>query len=427
MSLYISLTGLKGAQTSLSVTSNNIANANSTGFKRSTTSFSDVVAQSGLNGRAQGTGTALKAVQQQMKQGIIETTGNTFDLALSGDGFFAVKPDLVSTDTLYTRAGEFRIDENNFIRGTSGQYLLAYPVNADGRATSTAFDALRPLQLPASSGNPVPSSQLQLAVNLPADGIVVPDQPRYLTTPYAFDATDPRTYNVATSATLYDSEGNPQLANVYYVRTKGPDATDDTSRWNVHVVIGLTELTPSSGAPELVFDDLGRLSTPAGPFPFAPYDPGNGADPIALTFDPGTATSQVNSPFTVFSLAQDGVPPGRLDSVTVDETGVVRVGFSNGEALAVGKVAIARFADPAKLAQIGNASYRVSGASGAAQFAEAGQDGTATMLSGSLERANVDITEELVNLITAQRNFQANAKAIETDNAMTQSIINIRN
>lgn len=427
MSLYVALTGLKGAQSSLSVTSNNIANANSIGFKRSTTEFGDLVANSGLAGATGGTGTVLKGTSQQFEQGIIESTGNTFDLAVNGQGFFAIRPSLNGTDVSYTRAGAFDLDKNGFVVGSSGQYLLGYPVGPDGTTTTKSAQSLLPLRLPDSSGEAIASTQLSLAVNLSSKGSVIPDEPRFASTGYQFDPTNPLTYNNTTSATLFDSEGNPQTAQIYYTRTKAPDADDPTSSWTVNITIDGKEVAAADGNPiEFQFDSLGNKTAPTGPIQLAAHDPANGAAPMNLTFDPGEATVQKQDIFSVRSVAQDGVPPGRLDGVSVDETGLVTAGFSNGTSQAIGRIAAVNFANPQELAQQGNATYRATGGSGDPVYLEPGEDGAGGVLSGSIERANVDLTEELVQLITAQRNFQANAKTIETDNAMAQSILSIR-
>lgn len=427
MSLFIALTGLKGAQTALTVTSNNIANANSVGFKRSATQFADVVAAAGLGGQGRGTGTVLKSTEQQFQQGIIEATGNTFDLAINGEGFFATRPNLLSTDIVYERGGAFNLDKQNFVIGMSGEHLLGYPVGPDGRTTTTSPDALRPIELPSVSGVAVATSQIQLAVNLPADGPVIPDQPRYAIDPYVFDPADPLTYNHSTSTTVFDDTGKAHTAQVFYTRIKGPDGVDDTSRWSVNFAMGGLILPTADGLPlELAFDAAGTLTAPTAAIAIAPFDPQNGASPISFAFDPGSATSQRPGVFSIFAFSQDGVPPGKLDSVSIDEKGLITAGFSNGSTIPVARVAIVKFANPGGLAQLGQSTFRVTGDSGNPQFLEAGSDGAGGLLSGSIERANVDLTEELVQLITAQRNFQANAKSIETDNAMTQSILNIR-
>jgi flagellar hook protein FlgE len=435
MSLYISLTGLQGAQTDLTVISNNIANSNSYGFKRSSAEFADIIASSSLQaaGRNIGSGTAVKSIKQEFSQGVVQSSLSALDIAISGQGFLAVKSDLATDEIQFTRNGSFSVDQANYVTGATGKHLLVYPVNQDGRVTAASLQEARPLRLPETSGQPKASSELQLTANLPSDAEVIPGNPRYsASNPYQFDRTNPLTYNVSTSTTVYDSLGNGHLATVYYVRTSEPTSASPNSSWDAHVVLDSAEQSTVAGASVPVpvsvsFDSLGRLTGPAAAVPLSAYDPGNGANPLQLNFKAGAGSTQVNDPFTILSMTQDGFPPGKLDSVSVDATGVIRAGFSNGQTEALGKVVLANFTNPNGLAQVGDSHFRNTGLSGEPQLGEAGLSGFGAIMSGSLERSNVDITEELVNLITAQRNFQANAKAIETDNAMTQSILNIRN
>jgi flagellar hook protein FlgE len=435
MSLYISLTGLQGAQTDLTVISNNIANSNSYGFKKSAAEFGDVIATSALQlaSRSVGSGTAVKAIKQEFSQGVVQSSLNSLDMAISGQGFLAVKTDLANDEVQFTRNGSFSVDQSNYVIGSTGKHLLVYPVNQDGRVTASGLQEARALRLPETSGVPRATGTLQITANLPSDAEVIPNNPRFTAAnPYVFDRTNPLTYNESTSTTVYDTLGTGHLATVYYVRRSEPAGATPTSTWDAHVVIDSVEQSTTPGAPtpvpvSLTFDALGRLSAPASAIPLAPYDPGNGADPLQLNFLPGAASTQVSDPFTILSLRQDGFPPGKLDSVSVDPNGVVRAGFSNGQTEALGKVVMVNFTNPNGLAQVGDSHFRNTGISGNPLLGEAGSSGFGSIISGSIERSNVDITEELVNLITAQRNFQANAKAIETDNAMTQSILNIRN
>ncbi len=242
-----------------------------------------------------------------------------------------------------------------------------------------------------------------------------------------FNKNDPTTFNQSTSTTVYDSLGNPLAAEVYYVRTSSSNSAATTNDWDVHVFVDGTELTPAAGPNpmKLSFDTNGQLVSPTTAVGFDPLAI-PGGEPLLVSVDHGTATTQYSDPFSIVSLTQDGFPAGRLDSVTVGSDGVVKASFTNGQTQALGKVAVATFANLNGLKQTGDAHYTATGLSGDPILGEAGNSGVGTIRSGSLEQSNVDITEELVNLITAQRNFQANAKAIETDSAMTSAIINIR-
>ena len=181
-------------------------------------------------------------------------------------------------------------------------------------------------------------------------------------------------------------------------------------------------LTPG----ELTFDTAGKLLSPKQGVVYSPFDPGNGSNPLNLTIDYGKFSTQYTQPFSVQSLTQDGYPSGSLNGLTIDSSGTVIANYTNGQTNALGKVMIANFANPNGLKQIGNADYVATSVSGTATLGQAGSDGLGSIQAGALEQSNVDITEELVKLITAQRNFQANSKAIETETSLTQTIIQIR-
>jgi flagellar hook-basal body protein len=217
---------------------------------------------------------------------------------------------------------------------------------------------------------------------------------------------------VVTQAT--DTEGN-----LLYIDQTGKQTTqkpDSVPAW--------TPIYLDKG--ELTFDTYGKLISPKEGVAYSPFDPSNGSDLLTLGVDYGKFSTQYSAPFSVLSLSQDGYPSGQLDGLDIDSGGVVRANYTNGTQVALGKLMMANFANPNGLKQVGNANFVSTTNSGAADLGEAGSDGFGDIQGGALERANVDLTEELVNLITAQRNFQANAKAIETSSSLTQTIINIR-
>lgn len=430
MSMYTSLTGLNAAQTDLSVISNNVANVGTVGFKRSRAEFGDIIATSPLQNpsRVYGSGAGLKAVTQQFSQGAIEASLNVLDMAISGQGFFTVKSKAGSTDLQFSRDGSFTVDSDRYVVDSTGNALQVYPVNEQGRVLANGLANTQSLRLPLTSGLPHASTGINVQDNLPSDAAVIPSNARYtVANPYVFNKSDPLTYNSSTSLPVYDSTGNSHLATIYYVRTAAASGSGTSSTWAAHVFVDDTELVPASGAnpTTLTFDTSGKITAPTGAIAFNPVSV-SGSDPLTLTINHGTATTQVSDPFSVGQLTQDGFPSGRLDSVSVGTDGVVRASFTNGQSDALGKIVLANFADVNGLKQNGNAHYSATGLSGEPILGGAGSEGLGSILSGSLERSNVDITEELVNLITAQRNFQANAKAIETDSAMTSAIINIR-
>jgi flagellar hook-basal body protein len=248
MSFYTSLTGLNAAQAQLGITSNNVSNVGTVGFKKSRAEFGDIFATSPLENASSaiGQGVLLKKVNQQFSQGNIEFSTNSLDLAISGQGFFALKPSQTSNQTVYTRAGSFSVNNDRYVVDSSGQYLQTFPVNDDGSVIATGLGSARSLQLPSTAGLPQPSSQIELGLNLPAGAVIVPESAAYTTdNPYAFDRNDSDTFNKSTSITVYDSLGNPHIATVYYIKTSSATEINPTNKWDTKIFIGDKELDPS--------------------------------------------------------------------------------------------------------------------------------------------------------------------------------------
>lgn len=433
MSFYTSLSGLKGAQSMLSTVSNNIANVATTGFKRSATEFGDIISASPMQSSAiAGQGTRLRGITQQFTQGGFESSERALDLAIGGQGFFVTKSDLTGGNTAFTRAGAFSVDSDRYVKDSSGAYLQVLPVDSNGQTTATSLDAMVNLQLPQTSGKPKATGTMTLGVTLPADATLPADSSVYNSTtkPYAFKPSDPNSYNQSTTTTIYDTLGNPLKATTYFVRTALPSSTDG-GEWEAHLFVGDKEISsvPGSATPQalkLKFDRDGEITSPTTPTMFDAIQPSGTATPFSMRVDFGLTTKQASLPFTVTTAKQDGFASGQLNNVTVGTDGLVTASFSNGTSQALGKVALANFANPAGLSQIGDSKWTLTGQSGEAIVGSANSNGFGKVQSGALERANVDITEELVALISAQRNFSANSKAIETANNMTQTIIQLR-
>lgn len=245
MSFYTALTGLNGAQADISATSNNIANVGTTGFKRSRAEFGDIFATSPLQNASSsiGSGAILKGIKQQFTQGNIASSLNALDLAISGQGFFSLKPSLTSTQTVFTRNGSFNVDNDRYVVDSAGQYLMTYPVNADGSVTAKDLTSAVPLQLPVTSGDPNATSNIQLGVNVPADAPVIPNLPEFADG-YAFDPEDPNTYTNSTSITIFDDLGNPTIATIYFIKTQTASAEDPTNKYDTRLVINGTVINP---------------------------------------------------------------------------------------------------------------------------------------------------------------------------------------
>ena len=410
MPFRLALSGLNAAQADLTVTANNIANTATTGFKGSRAEFAELfsVSPQGVSNVAIGNGVRTANVSQQFSQGNIDFTDNSLDLALSGQGFFILSD---GGATAYTRAGAFQVDREGYVVNAQNQRLQAYPpTDAGGFNTG----ALNDIQLVTSESAPAATTEAEIVLNLPANAT----QPT--TTP--FDPADPNSYNRATSLTTYDSLGAAHTATMYFVKTANPN------EWSTRLYVDGAAVDTAAGTPDqiLQYSNTGTLTSPAsGQVAFDAYTPATGAAPMTMTFDFGQSTQYGNT-FNVNSVTQDGYTTGRLIGMDIDSTGVVQARFTNGRSLALGQVAIANFANPQGLQQLGDTSWAETFGSGQALRGQAGNSGFGLVQSGALEASNVDITEQLVNMITAQRNFQANAQMISTSDAITQTIINIR-
>ena len=237
MSFYTALTGLKGAQTDISTTSNNIANVGSNGFKKSRAEFGDIFGSTPLQAKSVGVGTMAKSITQQFSQGNIATSSNTLDMAISGQGFFALEAGGNASQTVYTRNGAFNVDDNGFIVDSNGQYLLGYPVDDDGGVADKTLKGANRLELKSEYGASKETSTIDMAVNLtsktpalPADNI--------------FDADDPETYSATSSITIFDSAGNPQSATVYYLKTQDVTDVDPTFKYDTKLIVDGLEISP---------------------------------------------------------------------------------------------------------------------------------------------------------------------------------------
>ena len=405
MPFTIALSGLNAASADLGVTANNVANVNTNGFKMSRAQFSEVfaVGTQSVSSSASGSGVKLAAIAQQFTQGNIDFTDNALDLAIGGEGFFVLSDNGARS---YTRAGAFGVDNQGFVINSQGARLQAYPFAGDGLFnTGTPQD----LQLTTGANPPSASTRAEFGINLPANA-PPPANP-------VFDPADPSSFNHTTSVTVYDSLGAAHTATVYFIKDAAPNV------WNTEVQIDGTTV---AGAAPITFSQDGSLQSPAGGLmTLGAYATGTGAADITLSLDFGTAT-QFGDNFGVNSLSQDGFTTGRLTGVSVDAEGIMFARFTNGQSTSLGKLALANFVNPQGLQQLGDTTWGESFQSGDALLGEAGTASFGNIQSGALEASNVDLTAQLVQMITAQRNFQANAQMISTADTVTQTVINIR-
>jgi flagellar hook protein FlgE len=402
MSFNIALTGLNAANEDLSVTSNNLANVATVGFKGSRTEFADLFASTQQGAIATGNGVTVSEIAQQFTQGNIQTTGNTLDMAVSGNGFFVLSDNGALN---YTRDGQFQLNSTGEVVNSRGLALQAYPPLANGTFNT---GGLANISLNTNLSQPQATSSASIIANLPASATPPADAP--------FSATDPNSYNNTTSLTTYDSLGAAHTASLYFINTA-------PNTWSVQLTVDGTAV----GAPQpLDYSQTGALTTPAnGQVTFPAYTPATGAQAMNMTFD-FSNTTQYGGNFSVSSVQQNGFTTGQLTGINVGQTGVVQAQFTNGRSINLGQLALANFENPQGLQQLGNATWAPTNASGAAVNGVAGNSGFGSIQSGSLEESNVDTTAALVDMITAQRDFQANSEMIKTEDQVTQSIINIR-
>jgi len=419
MSFTTALSGLNAAANNLSVTGNNIANANTTGFKRSRSEFVDVYASSfaGVSKTQPGAGVRVAEVAQQFNQGNLNLTGNNMDLAINGEGFFTLADNPADLNSLvYSRAGAFQVNKDGVVTNTQGQALLAYKPNGTTVAEGFSPGVLTTVSLNTGAGLPVATTKVDVSVNLDANATV----PQVAT----FDPLNSDSYTKQSSVSVYDSLGVSHKLTTYFVAgavTPATTTTPATRDWTAHHYIDGDPLAPTT----LTFDSDGKLtSTATGALGSWP-PPASSAAPITATMD-YTGSTQFSSPFSVDALKQDGLAAGKLTGIATDDEGVIFARFSNGGSTPLGKVALTRFANPQGLTKLGDTSWGQSSASGVPIPGNAGEGKFGLVQSGALEQSNVDLSEQLVNLIVAQQTYQANSQTISTENSIIQTILNIR-
>jgi flagellar hook protein FlgE len=399
MSFQIALSGLNAASTDLQITSNNIANANTTGFKSSRGEFADVFSGDSVG---IGNGVRLTEVRQEFTQGNVEITARQLDLAISGNGFFITSD---NGSLLYSRVGAFGLDATGIVQNAEGERLQIYePVPGTGGFNQ---GQLSDLVIAADTAPPEASTLVDMNINLPADATPPTVAP--------FDPNDPLSYNHSTSTVLFDSLGVSHTATYFFTRTAGG--------WTVNQTLDGAAV---GGSEPFTFNSTGTIaSPPGGNIPSVTVPLTNGANALTVSLQLGD-TTQFGDDFTVNSINPDGQAEGRLRGIEIDQTGIVFARFSNGQSETLGKVALANFSNPEGLQKVSDTSFQETFGSGVAQRGEATESNFGLLQSGALESSNVDLTEQLVRLITSQRLFQANAQVISTLDTLAQTIINIR-
>lgn len=420
MSFQQGLSGLSAASTNLDVIGNNISNANTAGYKQSQAQFTDIFASSLDGGGASrtqvGIGSRVATVAQLFNQGNISPTNNPLDIAINGQGFFRMDDGGVVS---YSRNGQFRLDGNGFLTDANGANLTGYMADVNGNIVAS-----QPTHLKLSTADipPQVTSTYNMGFNL--------DSRKAAPAITTFDANNPKSYTNTTSGTIVDSLGNSHIFSIYFQKS----ATANT--WNTYATVdGAADAT--TGAPigvtlastALTFDTNGALSAPTTPFnvtvDLATIDPALGASsPLVFSLDLTTAT-QFGSDFGVNSLSQDGFTSGRLAGFTTAADGLIQGSYSNGQTRSLGQIVLANFVNPQGLNPIGDGRWIETPNSGQPLVGPPKTGTLGALQASAIEDANVDLTSELVKMITAQRMYQANAKSIETQDAVLQTLVNL--
>ncbi|HCV40413.1 MAG TPA: flagellar hook protein FlgE [Pseudomonas sp.] len=445
MSFNIGLSGLYAANKQLDVTGNNIANVNTTGFKSSRAEFADVYAGAnrlGVGKNQVGNGVRLAAVSQQFTQGDVNNTGNVLDMGIQGQGYFVLSD---NGSMVYTRAGAFQTSKDNYVVTSDGLRLQGYAADANGNIKK---GVLTDLKIDTSALEPKATSLIDQGINLnsSAKSIPLPSVPP-VAGDIVFDPTDETSYTKSFSTKIYDSQGNEHTMEQFYRKT-------DTNQWTMYTLVdGRSPMDPTSTAPltgTIAFNSDGSVASmatdttgvPAGAewsvtnntFTLKGWIPatqdasgnwianGSTESTSGLRMSMNSTTSY-NTETARMSQSQDGYATGILSSLSIDSTGVMFASFSNQQSRAIGQVALASFANDQGLQQIGGTRWTETYSSGIPGI-DAPKTGTlGSVESNSLENSNVNLTQELVELIKAQSNYQANAKTISTESTIMQTII----
>ncbi len=413
MAFQHGLSGLNASSKNLDVIGHNIANANTTGFKASRAEFAEMVAASmGAGGGSNyGIGVEVAAVAQQFSQGNITVTGNNLDVAINGNGFFKVQqPD---GSAAYTRAGNFKLDKDGDLVTNGGAQVMGFRVDP-----TTGLSTSEPLPLSFPTGSPIEAKQtLNMTATLNLDARAKDAVGDPAATP-PIPPTPRSTYG--TSINVYDTQGVPIPVNLYFEK-------NGSNTWDVY-----TDLDPAATSiGQIAFDGNGRFDPAGSTVPMtvnvdpATSNPNNPPAPWDVTIDFDNCT-QFGSKFAVADLTQDGYASGDLTSINISNDGMIMASYSNGVTRAEAQVALANFRNPQGLLSVGGNNWVESFDSGPAVMGKPGDGNFGALRSGALEDSNVDLTAELVNMMTAQRAYQANAQTIKTQDQVMSTLVNLR-
>ncbi|MBL8533231.1 MAG: flagellar hook protein FlgE [Betaproteobacteria bacterium] len=410
MGFQTGLSGLSTASRNLDVIGNNVANASVVGFKQSSAQFADVFAASSSNNQV-GIGAKVQSIAQQFNQGNITPTSNPLDFAIAGRGFFRLSD---NGEIAYSRNGQFRLDNEGYIVNAEGLNLTGYGIDANGNIVNSSPE---PLQFDTADLPPQETSRLDARVNLNSEETAIGGG-------VTFDPTNVSTYHYSTSATVFDSLGSSQVITMYFVKTAA-NAWDMYANATAAGTTTTVDLGNGAGAAvPLAFDSNGQLTTTM-PLTATVTVSTGATDPLVFPFDL-TGSTQFESASGINSLFQDGYTSGRLTGFNVTGDGTIKGRYNNGQSRNLGQVVLADFVNTQGLGPLGNNLWQETVASGLPLVGVPSSGTLGNLQSGAVEDSNVELTSELVAMIVAQRVYQANAQTIKTQDAVLQTLVNLR-
>ncbi|MGN8162369.1 flagellar hook protein FlgE [Pantoea sp. 22096] len=413
MSFSQAVSGLGAASSNLDVIGNNIANSATAGFKSSTIAFADMFAGSNV-----GLGTKVAAVIQNFNDGATTTTSRGLDVALSGNGFFRMTDS--SGGVFYSRNGQLTLDANRNLVNTQGLNVTGYPASG---SPATIQSGANPVALR------IPTEQMPARATTTAGLVANLNSTDTTPTVTTFSTANADSYNKKTTATVFDSQGNDHALDMYFVK----DTTSNS--WTVHTIDGNTGT--SAGDFRMAFDTSGKLTSVSKLAANGTVASTTTDGTVGLTLNVGGANQpinlsmlgslQQNTGATTFgSPTQDGYAPGDLTSYAINDDGTITGSYSNKKTQLLGQIVLASFSNPEGLQSQGDNVWQASSASGQAAIGLANTGTFGSLTSGALESSNVDMSKELVNMIVAQRNYQANAQTIKTQDQILNTLVNLR-
>jgi flagellar hook protein FlgE len=399
-------TGLQGVETAMQAVSNNLANAQTNGYQSESVDFATLLGEF-VAGSALGGGVTATGITRDLSQGAITQTNSPTDMAIQGDGYFVLSD--ASGAQTYTRDGQTQVNAAGQLVGFNGDTVMGYAVNAAGVSTGV----LGPITIPQGVLAPTASTQNTISGNLDAASPVIAGP---------INPANPATYSSSVSVQVYDSLGNSHVLTYYY-QNAGPGVAPAAENWNWTATLDGSAVGLANNSGTVGFDNTGAIVT--GAMPALPMTATiAGANNLSLGLNFAGLTQYAGG--TAVTGTSDGNAVGNPQATQIGSNGLVSVAYSNGQTVNVGQVAVATFPAEQGLQLNNSGTYTATASSGAATTSTAGSGAAGSIQSSALEGSNVDTTNQLVSLVTLQNTYQANAKALQTQDSILGTILQIQ-